>query len=89
VIVNGFESALDWQLKETVPVALLCRPLYLASIEIVISFDDPHLRSELAELSVISNFRRDLSVIFMNGVGERVALFSFSCSHRGLNVANQ
>jgi len=89
VIVNGFESASDWQLKETVPVALLCRPLYLAGIEIVIAFDDPHLRSELAELSLTSNFLRDLSVIFMNGVGERVALFSFGCSHRGLNIANQ
>ena len=68
---------------------LLRRPLYLAGIEIVVALDNADLRSELAELGLTSNLLRDLGVIFMNSVGERVALFSLGRSDRGLNIADQ
>ena len=68
---------------------LLRRPLYLAGIEIVVAFDNVDLSSELAELGLASNLLRDLSVIFMNSVGQRVALFSLARSHRGLNERDQ
>jgi len=61
----------------------------LPDVEIIIALDHSNLRDELTELGLISNLVRDLRVIFMNGVGERVALFPFASGHSGLNITHQ
>ncbi len=53
------------------------------------ALDHPNLGGELTELGLISNLVCDLCVIFMNGVGERVALFPFARGHSGLNITHQ
>jgi len=75
--------------EASIKFALLCGPLHFAGIEIVIALDYPNLRGMLAELGLLSNLRRELSVIFMNGIDKRIALFSFARGHRGLNIADQ
>src|SRR4029077_7160207 len=68
---------------------LLCAPFHLAGIEIVMALDHPNLRGELAEFGLLSNLVRDLSGIFMNSIGQGVALFSFAGGDDRLNIPHQ